>query len=274
MRIPPRLELPSFLSLLACSIAVTAQTPQLDPALDKLLSRVEANTEQYKASVPSFVCDEHIVSQELSDGKLKHETTVDGLFRVTRPTSQGGTLDESREVKAIDGRPSSSKKINMPISFSGGFSGALAKYLSAERRQCFDYEPGLSRLTPPGTAAFTFSARGAALKEPACASIQPGTIGKFVVDTATAQVTQIEREVPYPVGKDQSVIGTASVEFASIILGDKAFWLPTAISASTSETPKTHAFRFTARYSNYHRFSASSTILPTASDSSAQPQSR
>jgi hypothetical protein len=270
-----RFGLTSFACLLACcSTMVIAQTGQAKSALDQLLSRIEANTEQYKASVPSFLCDEHIVSQELHDGSLKHETTVDALFRVTRSTSQPGTLDESREVKAIDGRPSGSKKISMPISFSGGFSGALAKFLSADSRQCFEYQPDLSQPSPSGTEAFTFVARQAALKEPACASIQPGTTGKFVIDSATAQVTHIERTVPYTVGKDQSVLGTAAVDFAPVTLNGNTFWLPFTVSASTSETPKTPAFRFTAHYSNYHRFSASSTILPAVTNSSAQPQSR
>src|ERR1700678_3042194 len=88
----------SFAYLLICSPTVVAKAQQPSPALDQILTRVEANTEQYKASVPSFLCDEHITSQELHDGKLKHETTIDALFRVTRSTSQPGTLNESREV--------------------------------------------------------------------------------------------------------------------------------------------------------------------------------
>jgi hypothetical protein len=274
MRISPRLGRTSSAFLLACSGVAIAQVQQQDSALDKLLSRVEANTEQYKASVPSFLCDEHIVSQELRDGKLKHETTVDALFRVNRSASQAGNLDESREVKAIDGKPSSGGKINMPISFTGGFSRALAKFLSADHRQCFDYQPDLTHATSPGSEAFTFTAREAALKEAACTSIQSGTTGKFVIDSATSEVSHIERTVPYPVGKDRSVLGTAAVDFAPVTLNGKNFWLPSVISASTTETPKTDAFRFTAHYSNYHRFAASSTILPTTSDSSIQPRSR
>ena len=274
MRIAPHLGRKSSAFLLAFSTVVIARAQQPDSALDNLLSRIEANTEQYKASVPSFLCDEHIVSQELYDGKLKHETTVDALFRVTRSTSQTGTLDESRQVTSIDGKPSTGRKINMPISFSGGFSGALAKFLSADRRQCFDYQPDHTYTPSPGTEAFIFTAREAALKEAACTSIQSGTTGKFVIDSATSQVSHIERTVPYPVGKDRSVLGTASVDFAPVALSGKIFWLPFVISASTTETSKTDAFRFTAHYSNYHRFAASSTILPTTSDSSSQPQSR
>jgi hypothetical protein len=125
----------------------------------------------------------------------------------------------------------------------------------------------------PGTEAFTFTAREAAAKQPACSTIQPGTTGRFVVDSASMQVVHIERTVPNPIGRDQSVLGTAAVDFAPVNLNGKSFWLPSTVTAFTTETPKTSAFRFTAKYSNYHRFTASSTILPTTSDST-QPQPR
>ena len=251
-----------------------AHAQQPVPTLGQILTHIEANTEQYKASVPSFLCDEHIVSQEIHDGKIRHETTVEALFRVTRSPSQRGVLEESREV-TVDGKPAGNSRLKMPIAFTGGFSGALEKFLSADHRQCFDFAPDPAAPKPKaGTAAFIFTAREAAAKDPSCASIQPGTTGKFVIDSATLQVTHIERTVPYPIGKDRDVLGTASVDFAPVTLSDKSFWLPFMVSASTSETPKTTAFRFTAHYSNYHRFAASSTILPTTSDSSTQPPSR
>jgi hypothetical protein len=259
----------SFACLLICSPAAVAKAQLSTPSLDQILTRVEANTEQYKVSVPSFLCDEHITSQELHDGKIKHETTVDAVFRVARSAAQKGTLSESREVKAIDGKPSSNSKISMPISFSGGFSGALDKFLSADHRKCFDYKPDSTTASPPGTAAFTFAAREATANDSACTSIQPGTTGRFVIDSAALQVTHIERTVPQSVGKDHVVLGTAEVDFAPVNLSGKSFWLPVTITASTTETPKTNAFRFTARYSNYHRFAANSTILPVTSDNSA-----
>ena len=258
--------------LIACAVATFAHAQQPRPTLDQILSRVEANTEQYKSTVPSFFCDEHITSQELHNSKLKHETTAEALFRVIRSTSSKDMLEESREVKTINDKPSSSKKLNMPISFSGVFSGALAKFLSVDRRECFDYQIDPSPASP-GTEAFTFIAREATAKQPACVSIQPGTTGKFMVDSTSIQVIHIERAVPHPVGKDQTVLGTASVDFAPVTLNGTSFWLPSTVIAFTTETPKTNAFRFTAKYSNYHRFAASSTILPATSDST-QPQSR
>ncbi len=268
MRLSSAIARTSPACLIGCFAMALSQAPA--PTLDQLLSHVEANTEQYKATVPSFLCDEHITSQELRGGKLKHETAIDALFRVTRA---GQTLEESREVKSINGNPSRSKKLEMPISFSGGFSGALAKFLSAERRECFDYRPDRSVPASPGTESFTFTAREAAAKQPACSTIQPGTTGRFVVDSASMQVVHIERTVPNPIGRDQSVLGTAAVDFAPVSLNGKSFWLPSTVTAFTTETPKTSAFRFTAKYSNYHRFAASSTILPTTSDSTqTQPR--
>jgi hypothetical protein len=76
------------------------------------------------------------------------------------------------------------------------------------------------------------------------------------------QVTHIERTVQNPVGKDQTVLGTAAVDYAPVVLNGKSFWLPTTITAFTTETSKTNSVRFAARYNDYHRFAATATILP------------
>jgi hypothetical protein len=77
------------------------------------------------------------------------------------------------------------------------------------------------------------------------------------------QVIHIERTVPNPVGKDQAVLGTAAVEYAAVTFHGESFWLPSTITAFTTETSKTNSVRFTAHYSDYHRFASTSTILPT-----------
>jgi len=240
-------------------LLVQAQQPL---NLDRLLSQIEVNTERYSATVPSFICNEHIVSQELHEGKIKRETSVDAIFSVARSASNANTLEESREVKRINGTPADSKKLNLPLSFSGGFSGALTKFLSSEHRSCFEYATDTATPSPEGTVTFTFVVKANAAKELTCASIQPGTTGKFAVDTATMQVTHIERTVPNPIGKDQTVLGTAAIEYAPVIFNGKPFWLPSTITAFTTETAKTSSVRFTAHYSDYHRFASTATILP------------
>src|SRR5258707_221485 len=71
MRVFPFTEKVSFACLLACSAVVFAQAQQPALTFDQLLSRVEANSEEYRSTVPSFFCDEHVTSQEIHDGKLK-----------------------------------------------------------------------------------------------------------------------------------------------------------------------------------------------------------
>ena len=258
---------------LYCWSGAFVQAQEAPVKLNEILPRIEANTESYRATVPSFICDEHITSQELHGGKLKRETTVDAEFSVLRSPSKTGILDESRETKKIDGKPSGNSKIKMPLSFSGGFSGALTKFLSADHRECFDYREDAPTVSSTTAIAVTFVARDAALKEPSCQTIQQGTTGKFVVDVASMQVIHIERTVPNPIGKDQAVLGTASVDYAPVLLNGKSFWLPTTITAFTTETPKTNGVRFTARYSNYHRFASTSKIVSTTPNLNTQPSS-
>jgi hypothetical protein len=242
--------------------ALVLARAQSSPNLDQILAQIAANTERYSATVPSFICNEHIVSQEIHAGKVKRETTVDAVFSVKRSASRPNVLEESREVKLIDGRPAANGKTNLPLAFSGGFSGALTKFLSSDHRSCFEYKADASKASPRGRASFVFVARSAAVQDPNCASIRPGTTGNFTVDTASMQVTHIERTAPTSVGKDKTVSGTAAVDYALVMLNDKSFWLPTTITAFTTDGFKDESVHFTANYSDYHRFAASATIVP------------
>jgi hypothetical protein len=261
MRILPCIGLiPGIYTLLGATLLFAqAQQPF---NLDRTLSQIEVNTRLYSVTVPSFICDKHIVSQEVHEGKIKREITVDAVFSVTRSTAKANTLEESRAVKLVDGKPALNKNVKMPLSFSGGFSGALNKFLSSDHRLCFEYAADASTPSPKGIAAFTFAAKPATAGNPACASIQPGTTGRFTVDTESMQVIHIERTVQNPVGKDQTVLGTAAVDYAPVMLNGKSFWLPTTITAFTTETSKTNGVRFTAHYSKYHRFAGTATIVP------------
>ena len=257
--------LPAACTLLSATVlfAQAQQPSRLDVAdLDTMLAQVEANTKLYNMTVPSFICNEHIVSQESHDGKIKREITVDAVFSVMRSAASADTLEESREVKMVDGKPASSRKINLPLSFSGGFSGALNKYLSSDHRSCFEYAEDASAPIVKGLAAFTFAVKPATARDPACAAIQPGTTGRFTVDSASMQVTHVERTVLNPVGKDGTVRGTAAVDYAPFMLNGRPFWLPTKITAFTTETTKTNGVRFTAHYSDYHRFAATAVMVP------------
>jgi hypothetical protein len=253
-------QIPATCILLGATLLFAQAQERL--SLDRILSQIELNTELYNVTVPSFICNEHIVSQEVHEGKIKREITVDAVFSVIRSTVKANTLEESREVKLVDGKPAPGKNITMPLSFSGGFSGALNKFLSSDHRLCFEYAPDASTSSPKGIAAFTFVAKPATASGSDCASIQPGTTGRFTVDTASMEVTHIERTVQNPVGEDRTVLGTAVVAYAPVILNGKSFWLPTTITAFTTETSKTNGLRFTAHYTNYQRFAATVTIVP------------
>ena len=237
----------------------TGYAQQAPMALDQILAQLEVNTAKYMSSVPSFTCAERITSEEIHAGKVKHETTVEAIFRVSRSAREAGVLEESREVLAVDGRPSDGKKLHMPLAFSGGFSGALTKFLSDSHRECFTYGQVPSSA---GTLAFNFVANDESLDKPDCRSIQKGTTGRVSVDASAMQVTHIERTVPFPIGKDQSVLSTAAVDFTPVKLKDAIFWLPVTVTAYTTETAKTNGLKFTARYSGYQRFGASSMIVP------------
>ena len=78
------------------------------------------------------------------------------------------------------------------------------------------------------------------------------------MDPATHQLTHLEYATPTQVGHRS----LASTEYAPAKIGDKTFRLPavTATSRATDDA-KVH-LRTTIHYSDYHQYSATSTILP------------
>jgi hypothetical protein len=54
-----------------------------------------------------------------------------------------------------------------------------------------------------------------------------------------------------------------SVDYASVLLGEKTFWMPKTItSVSTASGHNPVIFSFTSQYSDYHKLEVSSHILP------------
>ncbi len=97
------------------------------PTLDQILSRAQNNVKEFEFSLPDFMCDEKITSQELLHGKAVHTTIVDSVFIGTQNKSeQNKPFTESREIKTVDGRqPRKNQQLEGPFLYGGGFSSIL-----------------------------------------------------------------------------------------------------------------------------------------------------
>jgi hypothetical protein len=252
---------PIVLAMLLTSAIAQAQRPT--PSLDQLLTQVQANTSQFAASVPSFSCDESLLSQESHNGKSSHETRLEASFRVSRSATPPAGLSEFREIKSIDGKPAGAEKPNLPLSINGAFSGELNRFLSADSQRCLDFT--LEDTAYDSPISITFTPRQADFREaaePGCTLVNRSTTGKALIDRNSLQVIHLERNTPQPVAGDPNPVSFLAVDFTSVELNGKSWWLPSAIVAATQDVRHGRSFLFSAHYTNYHHYSVSSTILP------------
>jgi hypothetical protein len=259
--IPPLL----FLSLPGIFFAQTSTAP----VLDEILQRLETNLDHYDSSVPSFFCDEHAVSQVVP-GMRNQNTVTDSVFRLKRVVNRDhtSTLDESREVKSVNGHPATAKDIAGPTILSGAFEGALA-VVSQSQRVCMNYS--LERHRPNAPYVIRFSSLITPQNSAACLLQEEGK-GRALIDPATMQITRLELTTPHhtidPGGRYyEATMGdrVLSVDYAPVQLDGQTFWMPSNITSTVTTGHGTfHAivWTFKATYRNFHKLEVTSRILP------------
>ena len=254
---------------------------QKTATLGEILQRLQENVDQYQALVPSFFCDEHVVSTIVPDPR-NESTVTDSTFRLKRvpdPNAEGETmLEESHEVKMVNGRPATGDTAGGPAFLRGAFSNGLA-LVSARQQACMRYmlrPMGKNNASEPVTIQF---ASVAARRRPHDCRIEEDVSGHVLIDPETMQVTHLEFTVPRHfigttvyttfngLGLDAaSIVGRwdVAVEYAAVVLGGKSFWLPTTISDRMSSSLVRSRWTYDATYSNYHKMEVTSRIVPSS----------
>ncbi len=242
------------------------------PTLEEILTRLESNLTHYDQAVPSFFCDEHAVST-VEPGLRNQNTVTDSVFRLKRVghRDHSSTLDESREVKTVNGKPATSEEMGGPSTISGAFEGGLA-VVSLSQRACMRYtlERGNAKKLPA-----SYVVRFATELTPentADCLLQEKSQGRVLIDPATLQITHLELTTPrhtiIPASYYESaVVGerVLSVDYAPVGLDGQTFWMPAAItSRNTSGKGTFHSmvWSFKATYRNFHKLEVTSRIVP------------
>jgi hypothetical protein len=260
-----------WLAVLATAVPLPAQQRKT-PALEEILRQLETNLDQYDASVPSLFCDEHVVSQ-VFPGLRSQNTITDSVFRLKRVVAAHNTttLDESRDVKTVNGRPAKSQELGGPSVLSGIFEGALS-VVTMSQSACMNYTLEGSRGKDP---AAPYVIRFASVITPQNAAnclLQEDGKGRVLIDPATLEVTRLELTTPHhtiiPGGPYTSPVKgewVLSVDYAPVPLGGRTFRLPAVItSRETSGGGTFHqtVWSFRATYRNFHKLEVSSRIVP------------
>jgi hypothetical protein len=239
---------------LPVGLAVQSSTP----TLDEILSRLETNLSRYDRQVPDFFCNEHVVSL-LVYGKKQQSTVTDSVFRVERTAT--GELEESRDVKAINGTVAEGRHIGGPVILSGVFSGGLDP-VSLRQKACMSYTLRPVEAGAPYVIEFATLPDNRRRRD--CSMWEDGS-GRVLVDPATMQVTRMELEVPHhTIMPTESGTWKIAVDYGRTEIAGQTFWMPATISstATPSEAYTPTLYSFSAKYSEYHKLEVRSRIVP------------
>jgi hypothetical protein len=68
--------------------------------------------------------------------------------------------------------------------------------------------------------------------------------------------------VPFvPVPSDHNVL-TVAIDYGPVELGGKTYWLTKTVTSDCKDKKKPIHLHYEAHYTNYHRYAATTTILP------------
>lgn len=223
------------------------------PTVAELLPKIYAYAAQYRATLPSLECDESIVSQRVAKGKVKWEVKWESRLREVRTDGGKDPFAEHHQFLSLDGK-AAPEKFKVPYFVQGGFANAIG-FASREDPECYDYV--VTAGPDAGTVRLDLVVR-AQDADAACRVIPEGYKKSVVVEAATGRVEFVERSMSAKAAAKLKEVPNAAVTYGPEKLGDAVMWLPVQMVAHDDRDEG----RMTARYSNFHRYTATVTIEP------------
>jgi hypothetical protein len=243
---------PASMALLFLSFgSVTAQQPV--PTVEKLLPQLYANAREYLAKLPSLSCDESITSQALKKGKVQREVKIESVLREVREATGSNNFSEKHQFTSVDGHPPP-PKFNIPFFVQGGFANAIG-FQSEDKIGCYNFHLASQDSGKTLKLDIAFKPND---PDPACHQTLNDSRKTVLVDAASGRIIYVERTVSPEDVKLHHEVFFASMEYGPQRMGDETVWLPIRM---TAHDPKDEG-QMIVTYSNYHRYVASSTILP------------
>ena len=250
-------------SVLAQQAAPPGNAPAT-PSLDDILLRMQTNLWDYLATVPDFFADEHVISEIKQEGARGIKTTTDSVFRLVRSHEVGEAhiFTESREVKFVNKKPAKGEDLRGPAIFGGAFSSGVT-LVSLEMSRCFDYT-----LQPPGelekapAIIIDYAFKPDMLHDDGCPGPEKES-GRAFIDPVNFRLLRVESTIPrHKDNNGLSVYWRWSIDYAPVTFDSKQFWMPKIITSRADAFDGSAVWIFTANYTNYHKLSVSSRIVP------------
>jgi hypothetical protein len=213
--------------------------------LQRVLAKLGEAAVELERSLPSFTCEESVVSQELRGGKVRRSVAFTATLRAQRRANGG--LGETFQIITLEGRPFVDGPVNTPVMMSGGFDQML-RYFHPNDQRCYDYHLSPGRID--------FKNATDRLQE-VCK--ERGMVGFARLD-ADGDVTYLERSVPAKTAEALRLARHVAVTFAPVMMGDKSYRLSSHV---VGEIPLGRSVgRFEATYASCRLFKSTVRIGP------------
>jgi hypothetical protein len=246
MNLPMKRTLTLCCALFLASNAAAQQGAA--PTLKQELQRLGAAASALDHSLPSFTCEETVVSQRLHGKKAEQQTNFTATLRAKRAAD--GTLAESYWLTTLNGNPFSASSFSLPVYVTGGFDRAMIYFLPS-LQACYRYNLSPGRIdfeTAPDIAS-----------HPICKN--EGMHGFALLD-ADGNVTHLERRVSLQGAKDLHLAPFAAFDFANVDLSGRTYRLSHHLLAEIPQGRSTG--RFDATYTDCHLYTATVTLGPAS----------
>lgn len=257
-----------FAASLGLESMLCAQAAKM-PTLEDMLQRLDSNLSHYDAHVPNLFCDEHVMSQ-VKPGPRDQNTLTDSIFRLKRTlnSDQTTSLEESREVRTVDGKAATAQELDGPSLLSGVFEGGLA-VVSLDQAACMNYSLQNVKKNRPNEPYIVRFATALTHANSTHCLLQENSTGRALIDPITMQIKRLELLTPHHVIVRGDIYGRRdlTVDYAPVLLGGETFWMPSSITmrvTSGSGTFHVTEWFFEANYRNYRKLQVTSHIVPVS----------
>ncbi len=239
--------LPFLLPLRAAAQAPSTPTPEVN----EVLTALYAYAKQYRDKLPALECHELVTSQYAHKGKVQKEVKMEGTLRETRATSGDEPFVEKYQFTTVDGKPAP-QKWKIPYFVSLGFANAIG-FSAPGDEVCYTYQ---LRIEPNGQKRLDLAARPNSTA-PICHDHIESYRKTVILDPA-GHLLHIERSMSEADARRLKDVPYGEMDYAPEQLGDQVLWLPTRLLAHDAKDEG----RMIAIYSNFHIYTAKTTILP------------
>jgi hypothetical protein len=247
--------------LLAVPLLVVGQ--QTSNEEQAQVRRVIAYAQAYREHLPSLECDETMLSQSVKNGKVKRQVTIKATLRELRDKNEPGGFRDDYTFKSVNGKSVSGKSVDGKLAEPNFGAPYLVYKVFANSvgigesplPACFDYR--FATLDDGETLQFNIDSKPGA-RDPTCRKIPDDYHKTMLIDKASGAVRHIERRLSPQFADDNLEIPYVAIDYAPQRLGEETFWLPIRFEAIDVHQQG----RMIATYSNFHRYTVASKILP------------